>query len=353
MVSTDLDGVIQTWNPSAERMFGYRAAEAIGRSIRIIIPEDRQQEEEHVLGEIRAGRPVRHFETLRRRKDGSLIPISLTVSPLRDAAGVIIGASKIARDISDRAQADLATRRLAAVVESSDDAIVTKDLNSIITSWNKGAQSLFGYTAKEAIGQSIRMLIPADLQSEEDMVLASIRAGRAVEHYETRRLRKDGSEVTISLTVSPLVDAQGTVVGASKIARDISDRVRLDEMARKEASITQQLNDIGRVVAGSLDRNAIVQQVTDVATGLTEAEFGAVGGPERGLCAVPSSTRDCHFRPDVPRRGETCSAASSSATPDRRSSRTITSGLPRAPRCGRPWRCRTRTCTRPRARPTG
>src|SRR3982750_291310 len=164
IISKDLNGTITSWNVAAERMFGYTPDEAIGQSIRMIIPADRQHEEDFVLGRIRAGEAVRHYDTVRQRKDGGLIPISLTVSPIYDDHGTVIGASKIARDISDRKQADLAARRLAAVVESSDDAIVSKDLNGIIMSWNRAAERMFGYTAAEAIGRSIRMIIPPDLQ---------------------------------------------------------------------------------------------------------------------------------------------------------------------------------------------
>ena len=115
-------------------------------------------------------------------------------------------------------------RHLARVVESSDDAIVSKDLNGIITSWNRAAERMFGYTAEEAVGRSIRMIIPADRQAEEDMVLARIRAGEALTHFETIRQRKDGTLIPISLTVSPIHDDDGRVIGASKIARDISER---------------------------------------------------------------------------------------------------------------------------------
>src|SRR5215470_8133016 len=113
---------------------------------------------------------------------------------------------------------------LAAIVSSSDDAIVSKDLNGIVTSWNSAAERMFGYTAEEAIGRSIRLIIPADRQTEEDEVLRRIRAGQSVKHFETERVRKDGSVIPISLTISPIFDAKGTVVGASKIARDISER---------------------------------------------------------------------------------------------------------------------------------
>jgi PAS domain S-box-containing protein len=239
IVSKDLNGTILSWNGAAERLFGYSAAEAVGKSIRMIIPDDRQTEEDQVLATIRAGRAISHLETIRRRKDGTMVPISLTVSPIYDDHGKVIGASKIARDISDRVAGAVALRRLAAVVESSDDAIITKSLDSTITSWNPAATKIFGYTEDEALGKSIRMLIPDDLQSEEDDVLAKIKTGKRVDHYETVRKRKDGSLISISLTVSPIRDAAGQVVGASKIARDVTDRVRL----YKEAQAANRLKD--------------------------------------------------------------------------------------------------------------
>ena len=241
----------------------------------MIIPADRQAEEDDVLGRIRKGEAVRHFDTIRQRKDGTLIPISLTVSPILDNRGGVIGASKIARDTTEREEADLAARRLAAVVEWSDDAIVTKRLDSIITSWNRAAERMFGYTADEAIGQSVRMIIPPELQSEEDTVLAQLRAGQTINHFETRRRRKDGSDVIISLTVSPIRDDTGLVIGASKIARDITEQSRLREAVLEQARITQTLGDVGATIAASLDPATIAQQVTDAGTELTHAEFGA------------------------------------------------------------------------------
>ena len=198
IVSKDLTSIITSWNLAAERVFGYTAEEAVGRSIRMIIPADRQFEEDNVLEQIRAGKAVTHFETVRIRKDGTLIPISLTVSPIYDDAGTVIGASKIARDISERKRADLASRRLVAVIESSDDAIITKNLDSTITSWNPAAERMFGYTEAEAVGRSIRMLIPQELQDEEDTVIARLRAGQMIDHYETIRQRKDGTRLSIS-----------------------------------------------------------------------------------------------------------------------------------------------------------
>jgi PAS domain S-box-containing protein len=161
------------------------------------------------------------------------------------------------------------------IVDSTDDAIVSKDLDGIIQSWNPAAERIFGYPAREAIGQSIRMIIPEDLQGEEDMVLARIRSGQSVDHYETRRRRKNGTEIRISLTVSPIVDETGVVIGASKIARDITEQARLRAVAAEQSAIAQKLSEVGSLVASSLDRTTIVQKVTDVATVLTQAEFGA------------------------------------------------------------------------------
>jgi PAS domain S-box-containing protein len=285
IVSRDLDGIITSWNRAAERMFGYTAEEAVGRSIRMIIPDERQSEEDAVLHEVRAGRAVSHFETVRRTKSGTRIPISLTVSPIYDDAGTVIGASKIARDISDRRRADLATQHLAAVVQFSDDAIVTKDLDGTITSWNAAAERMFGYTAAEAIGRSVRMLIPPDRQTEEDTVLARIRAGHAVDHFETIRLRKDGTTIVISLTVSPILDETGVVVGASKIARDISERVRLLALAQQAS---RAKDDFLAVLSHELRTplHAIV--------GYTRLLRGGVLSGEKATRAIEALERNSH-----------------------------------------------------------
>lgn len=219
IISKTLDGIITSWNPAAERMFGYTAAEAVGQSIRLIIPSDRQTEEDYVLSKVRKGERVDHFETIRQRKDGGRIHISLTVSPIRNAQGVVVGASKIAHDISERKTLELL---LSSIVTSSDDAIISKTLDGIITSWNTGAEKMFGYASAEVVGKSIRLIIPADRQGEEDFVLDRIRRGEKVDHFETIRQTKDGRMLNISLTVSPVRDCYGILVGASKIARDIT-----------------------------------------------------------------------------------------------------------------------------------
>jgi PAS domain S-box-containing protein len=228
VVAKTLEGVITSWNRGAETIFGYTAAEAVGRSITMIIPEDRLHEEDLVLARVRAGEKIAHFETVRRAKDGRLVDVSITVSPIRDRKGGIVGVSKVARDITERKKADIAFERLAAIVDSSDDAVVAKTLEGVIASWNRGAETIFGYTAAEAVGQSITLIIPEDRLHEEDQVLARIRAGLKIDHFETVRRAKDGRRVDVSITVSPIRDKKGTIVGASKVARDITERKRID-----------------------------------------------------------------------------------------------------------------------------
>lgn len=221
-----------SWNRSAERLFGYSADEAIGQNITLIIPPERRDEETEIIRKIKAGERIEHFETVRRHKSGRPLDISVTISPMRDESGQIIGASKIARDITASRQAERDRAYLAAIVDSSDDAIVSKNLNSIITSWNAAAERIFGYTAAEVVGQSIMLIIPPDRRDEETAIIARIKEGHRVEHFETLRQRKSGQLISVSITVSPIRDTSGAVIGASKIARDVTEQKRTEELLR-------------------------------------------------------------------------------------------------------------------------
>jgi PAS domain S-box-containing protein len=249
IVTKDLNGTILSWNRGAERIFGYKAEEAVGRHISMLAAPEAIDEIPRILQRIAAGERVDHYETKRVTKDGRVLAISLTVSPLRDASGAIIGASKVARDISDIRKIPELQERLAAIVESSDDAMLSKDLNGIIRSWNRGAERLFGYTSAETIGKHISMLAAPDVIDEFPNILARIRRGEKVDHYETRRKAKDGRILTVSLTVSPIRDASGAIIGASKVARDITEQ-KLHEQVLQTANdaLTRANEDLQQFV---------------------------------------------------------------------------------------------------------
>ena len=270
-VVTDALGAVTEWNAAAERLLGYTAAEVLGRPLSAVItlPDPPSS-------------PAHSVQIPAKRKDGRSIAVSLSLAPVHGSAGEPRGTIYVVRDLEARARDVRAVKHLAAIVESSDDAIVSKDLNGVIVSWNDAAQRMFGYTPDEAIGKSIRMLIPAGRQMEEDEVLARIRSGARIDHFETIRQRKDGSLFPISLTVSPILDDNGRVIGASKIARDISDQKRLESErtrllidAENNAATTERLNKFAINVASALDRDTVVQAVTDAGTELTTAAFGA------------------------------------------------------------------------------
>ena len=171
---------------------------------------------------LREGRTEYGEQAIAERPDGSRILFTPFPTPLRDRSGVVVGAVNTLVDLSDHMRADEVGMHLAAIVESSSDAVISKNLNGIIKSWNRAAEVLFGYTADEIIGRSVTTLIPADRQDEEAEIIGRITRGERVETYETIRQRKDGSLVPVSLTVSPVRDGLGRIVGASKIVRDIS-----------------------------------------------------------------------------------------------------------------------------------
>ena len=167
--------------------------------------------------------------------DGSTRTFLSTKSLLRDEQGQIAGLVGVARDITERKKAERAMARLAAIVESTDDAILSKDLNGIIQSWNAGAERLFGYRAEEVVGRPITLLLPPERIEEEQQILDRLLGGQRVEHLETVRVAKDGSRLDVSVTVSPVTDPDGRIVGASKIVRDITQRKRAEEALRQTA----------------------------------------------------------------------------------------------------------------------
>lgn len=246
IISKDLDGTIVSWNRGAGVVYGYAAEEAIGQSMNLLVPADRLDEEQQILGKIRAGQRVTDFETVRVKKGGIPIDVSLTISPIWEE-GKIVGASHIAREISERKRLEAGNARLAAIVECSEDAIISKALTGVVETWNSGAERIYGYSAGEAIGRNIAFLLPRHRTHEEQAILAQVARGERVQHFETTRLRKDGTLIDVSVTISPIHDRTGRIIGASHIARDITERRALEEQMRQ----TQRLESVG-VLAGGI-----------------------------------------------------------------------------------------------------
>ena len=188
---------------------------------------------------LRTGRPVRGMQAVAERPDGTRVPFMPYPTPLFDASGRLIGAVNLLVDLTESERAAEASERLAAIVQSSDDAIVSKNLESTILSWNRAAEGLFGYREEEIVGKSVTLLIPQDKQDEEGTILQRIRQGERIDHYETVRRRKNGSMVHVSLSVSPIKNSTGRIVGASKIARDITDRKEADA---RQTLLTRELH---------------------------------------------------------------------------------------------------------------
>ena len=251
IIGTTLEGVITSWNPAAERMYGYTAREIIGRSGTILATPGQGKTMYAVLAVTQAGEVVEHLEINHLRKDGSVVPISLTVAPISDENGTVVGSSAVARDVTEQRHAFEAAQRLAAIVESSQDAIFGSRLDGTITSWNGAAEALFGYSAKEIIGKSGRRLSPRGRAGETRAILARIGAGQRVENLEAVRVRKDGTAFPVSLTVSPIRDPGGAVVGASAILRDVTAQRRALLATQHLAAIFETTGDA--ILSGSLD----------------------------------------------------------------------------------------------------
>ena len=230
---TNASGLLTYYNEAAAALWGRHPQLGVSEwcgSWKLYWPDGRPlpHDQSPMALALREKRPIRGTEAVAERPDGTMVPFIPYPTPFYDASGELIGAVNMLVDITDRKRAEQSAQRLAAVVEFSDDAILTKDLDGVITSWNRGAERLFGYKAGEMIGRPIIILIPHNRHDEEREILGRIRRGEHV-HYEAVRQRKDGSLLDISMTVSPLKDAAGKIVGASKIARDITERRRAQE----------------------------------------------------------------------------------------------------------------------------
>jgi two-component system, OmpR family, sensor histidine kinase VicK len=222
--------LITTWNRSAERLYGYSAREVIGKKGSLLLPKDRLSELDRVQRHAATTAGAQEFETKRVHKDGHAIDVAIAVSPIHDKAGITIGISSRSRDIGERKRTDALMAEMAAIVDSSNDAIIGKTLQGVITTWNRGAEQVYGYTASEMIGKNISLLVPRGRPDEIREIIASMLAGKVrSEHFETQRVRKDGRVIEISVTVSPIRNSDGTITGASSVARDVTEHNAMAE----------------------------------------------------------------------------------------------------------------------------
>jgi PAS domain S-box-containing protein len=274
IIAKTLDGIITSWNIAAEKLFGYTENEMIGQSIMKLIPKDREGEESEIVSKLKKGEKIDHFETKRITREGELLDISLTISPIRDSNGTVIGASKIARDITARKKSEEINARLAAIVQSSDDVIIGKTLEGIVTSWNIAAEKLFGYTEKEMIGQSITKIIPPERINEEYEILNQLKQGNKIEHFETKRMAKNGKLIDISLTSSPIKDSNGKIIGASKIAKNISlqkETARLINENEERFRMAVEMTSLGTWEYDPRDMTLLCSQESRRICGIPEA----------------------------------------------------------------------------------
>jgi PAS domain S-box-containing protein len=273
MLAWQLDGPIEFWNTGAERLYGFAPDEAIGRSSHALLQTKFPIE----FTDLRSQLQNRHYwsgELRHTCKDGREVIVDSRMQLLSD--GTVL---EVNRDITERKQIEAVLREseqqlrwLASIVESSDDAIVSKNLNGIITSWNRGAERVFGYTAGEAIGQPITIVIPEDRQGEERQILTRIRRGERIDHFETVRRRKHGSLIAVSLTVSPVRNAEGKIVGASKIARDITEQKRNQEQI---ATLAREAEHRSKNLLATVQATVNLSQ-SDTSEGLKRAIEGRI-----------------------------------------------------------------------------
>ena len=267
VVAVNQQGVIIQANPQTETLFAYTRDELIGQKIEMLVPErqrpehDRHREQFHAKPKIR--RMGSGLDLYGRRRDGSEFPVEISLSPVTTGDGMMV--LSVIRDISDRKRIEEELRRvneeldrrktrelrdsqnrLALIVDSSQDAIIGKNLDGVVTHWNKGAEHIYGYTAQEMIGRSITLLAPKDRADEIPNILKKIREGERVEYFESVRVTKDGRNLNVSLAVSPIYDAEGKVVGASTIARNITSQKKIEHQLRQ----SQKMEAVGRLAGG-------------------------------------------------------------------------------------------------------
>src|SRR5450631_4573888 len=285
LVGVGRGGVIRFVNRQTELLFGYDRSELVGELIETLVPESfrtvHQAQRESYFADPTGTRAMGAVvELTGRRRDGSDFPVDISLSSIQTPAGTLVTAA--VRDVTERKEADQDLQRMAAIIRNSDDAIIGKTLEGIITSWNPAAERMFGYSSGEIIGKSIDLLSPPDRAGEIECILTTVRAGQHVDHVESVRIRKDGTAITVSLSVSPIRDAGGAIVGASTITLDVTEARQAFESARS-------------MIESSLDALVAISpegRITDV----NEATVKVTGIPREELIGTAFS--ECFTEPE-------------------------------------------------------